>query len=251
MTSICHSSSIWLVKMHFCTTLRSHRHEKIKSCIFWNIALISWLHPKLTSIWTVKLHFRVRRDVMTSSSLKKKCFLKMPFLLTSIIFIVFRKWRQKFRSIFNLNILCNGGYGEFIKCPQSSGTSLESFLFKSFKGRCTGNWIIYGKPWAIYILWYRRVKRVHFINKSFSLVYFSRNWDINAIHHVSFTFRVTFWALLSLKNHDNNVQKSETRKVKEAWKRLFLHDHKFINLYSWPGNLFLPQNWNPCPDPKF
>ena len=91
MTSICHSSSIWLVKMHFCTTLRSHRHGKIKSCIFWNIALISWLHPKLTSIWTVKLHFRVRRDMMTSFSLQKIVFFwKCLFFWRQSFFIVFR-----------------------------------------------------------------------------------------------------------------------------------------------------------------
>ena len=127
MTSICHSSSIWLVKMHFCTTLRSHRHGKIKSCIFWNIALISWLHPKLTSIWTVKLHFRVRRDMMTSFSLQKIVFFwKCLFFWRQSFFIVFRNGTCR-RNIDNCwfkisdQSLISTFYGEFIKCLQSSG----------------------------------------------------------------------------------------------------------------------------------
>ena len=53
------------------------------------------------------------------------------------------------------------------------------------------------------------------------LVYFSINRDMNAIYHVSLTFRVIFWTLLSPRKarsekQDNNVQKSETRKVKET-----------------------------------
>ena len=46
---------------------------------------------------------------------------------------------------------------------------------------------------------------------------FSRNRDMNAIYHVYLTFRVIFESFGPPEKQDNNVQKSESRKIKATW----------------------------------
>ena len=125
--------------------------------------------------------------------------------------------KSYFKSIFRWKFSC------------SKGPTINSLFHIEISGNISQNTFLTRQDRTSEASPFCRVRKVF-------LVYFSRNRDMNAIYHVSLTFRVIFWAFLqNFCSLEKQVQKSKTEMSRKAGQeKLKRHDKGFYFLRHGP-----------------